>query len=110
LEAMPGLLVAIERTISENSNSKRCQDLFETVVRYALEEEDLIPSHAGRPILGLLDDVYLLHLVGYELRYELRRVSIRSVGGGLALLRSVLPVDVTRELSRMVEDLCAQRE
>ncbi len=95
LRAMPGLLVAIERTIAANATPKHHQALFDTVVKYALQEDDLIPSHAGRPVLGLLDDVYLLHLVAYELREELVDVSIQSIAGGTALLEAILERSVT---------------
>lgn len=95
LLAMPGLLVAIERSISANPSSKRIQGLFEIVVRYGLQEDDLIPSHSGRPLLGLLDDVYLLHLVACELDADLKDVSMRSVTGGASLLEAVLERDVT---------------
>tara|TARA_R110002096_G_scaffold259030_1_gene452628 strand:+ start:102386 stop:102844 length:459 start_codon:yes stop_codon:yes gene_type:complete len=103
LEAMPGLLVAIERSIAADPTSKRSHALFDVVVRYALEENDLIPSHAGKPVLGLLDDVYLLHLVAYELRENLLGVSMHSVAGGAALLESILARSVTQELSQIVK-------
>src|SRR5436853_1016466 len=59
LEAIPSILVAITRDLSKGDPTIR--SLFHAIVDYLIQEENLIPSHAGRPILGLLDDVYLVH-------------------------------------------------
>ena len=90
LEAIPSILVAITRDLSKGDPTIR--SLFHAIVDYLIQEENLIPSHAGRPILGLLDDVYLVH------------VDMRSISGGAQLLEQVLPRGVITSLRSIVDD------
>lgn len=101
LEAMPALLVAVTRDLARADATVR--RLFHAVVDYLIQEENLIPSHAGRPLLGLLDDVYLVHVAAKAVEAHLDRVDMRSVSGGAHLLEQVLPRDVTASLRSIVD-------
>jgi hypothetical protein len=103
LEAMPALLVAIEGSLRRPDVPEHARHLFRTVFDYVMTEDNLIPSHAGKPLLGLLDDVYLIHLAAIELEQHLGRVDMRSVTGGAQLLESALPPMVTQALRGFVE-------
>jgi len=100
LEAMPGLLGSIYETLRKSGAPASARSLFDTVVSYLLEEDDLIPTHQGRPMLGILDDVFLLHTAALEISEHLGLVDIRSIAGGAQLLESLLPDDVVEELQR----------
>ncbi|MGF1466118.1 MAG: hypothetical protein ACFCGT_08280 [Sandaracinaceae bacterium] len=102
LEALPGLLSAVELALQRETAPLFARTLFMIVIGYLLREDDLIPMHGDQPLLGLLDDTYLLHRAAQELREELEEVEMRSVDGGTALLSSVLPRDVVRELDRAI--------
>lgn len=102
LEAMPGLLRSVERALAAPEAPVHARELFLMVLGYVLDDHNLIPSHAGRPLLGLLDDVYLIHLAALELRAHLGRVDLLSVAGGAELLAHVLPEDVIPQLRQRV--------
>ena len=102
LEAMPALLVAIEHALSDPGAPPHARRMFQTVVHYIMTDENLIPSHAGRPLLGLLDDVYLIHVAALELEDHLGKVDLRSVAGGVQLLEQALPAFVTQALRGFV--------
>jgi hypothetical protein len=102
LEAMPGLIVALDRALSKPEVPPFASALFDVVVRYLIRDDDLIPTHGGESILGLLDDVFLLHRAAQELRAHLDGVEMRSVDGGVHLLEGVLPAEVVRQLDRQV--------
>ena len=104
IEVMPGLLVSIRRALDEPDAPAHARELFAVVLGYVLDDDNLIPSHAGKPLLGLLDDVYMVHLAAMELAEHLGRVDMRSVAGGAALLEQVLPRDVIGQLKQRVED------
>lgn len=104
LEAFPGLLVAIDRALWHKSTPPEARALFMVVVSYLLADDDLVPTSEARPVLGLLDDAYLLHRAAQELRDHLEGVELRSVDGGTQLLQDVLPPDVVRQLDAKVED------
>lgn len=108
LEAMPGLLVALDAALRRDDAPLFSRTLFGVVLSYLLREDDLIPMHEGEPLLGLLDDTYLLHRAAQELRDHLTAVDLRSVDGGASLLASVLPADVVRRLDAIVRS--AQEE
>ena len=104
LEAMPGLLVAIDAALRRSpAASQFGRTLFLVVTGYLLRDDDLIPVHEGQPLLGLLDDTYLLHRAAQELRDEIAMVDMRSVDGGASLLASVLPKDVVRQLDATID-------
>ena len=67
---------------------------FSSVVRYLLLEDDLVPSRDDRLLVGMLDDVYLLHRAAQELREHIAGVDFRSIDGGADLIAKVLPSDV----------------
>jgi hypothetical protein len=101
IEAMPALLVAITRDLASADEAPR--RLFHAIVDYLIQEENLIPSHAGRPLLGLLDDVYLVHVAAISVESHLGRVDMRSVAGGAQLLEQILPRGISAELRGMVD-------
>lgn len=102
LEAMPALLVAMEKALADPGAPAHARRMFQTVVHYIMTDDNLIPSHAGKPILGLLDDVYLVHVAALELEDQLGKVDMRSVAGGAQLLEQVLPELVTKALRGFV--------
>ena len=102
LEAMPALLVAMEKALADPGAPPHARRMFQTVVHYIMTDENLIPSHAGKPLLGLLDDVYLIHVAALELEDHLGKVDLRSVAGGAQLLEQVLPELVTKALRGFV--------
>ena len=102
--AMPGLLVSVERALAAPETPPHARELFLIVLSYVLDEENLIPSHAGKPLLGLLDDVYLLHLAALELKGNLRRVELHSVAGGAHLLEQILPRSVVGDLRAKIHE------
>jgi hypothetical protein len=52
----------------------------------------------GRPLLGLLDDVYLIHVALLELEEQLGRVDMHGPAGGTQLLERALPRLLTQAL------------
>ena len=98
IQALPGLLVALDGALYSESVPSHARDTFIHVVRYLLLEDDLVPSRDERVLVGLLDDVYLLHRAAQELREHVEGVDFRSIDGGVALLASVLPHDVVSVL------------
>ncbi len=102
LHAFPGLLIGMERSPADEGVPPYAQALFAQVMAYLLEDDNLIPSHAGKPILGLLDDDYLLHRAALEIGDALGRVDLRSVAGGCDLLSKLLPRDVVTQLEHHV--------
>jgi hypothetical protein len=104
IEAMPGLLVGIQRALAALEAPAHARELFLVVLSYVIDDHNLIPSHAGRPLYGLLDDVYMLHLAALELEEHLGRIDMRSVAGGAHLLEQVLPRDVVAALRAKVHE------
>lgn len=102
LEAMPGLLVSMERALAAPDAPPHARELFLVVLSYVLDDNNLIPSHEGKPLLGLLDDVYVIHLAALELQEHLGRVDMRSVAGGAELLGRILPRDVIGQLREKI--------
>ena len=103
MEAMPGLLTAIDGALYASDAPVHARRLFNTAVRYLLLEEDLVPAREddtdpARAVVGFLDDLYLLHRTAQELREHIQSVDFRSVDGGVELLASVLAPDVVRAL------------
>lgn len=106
LEALPGLLLALDGALYSDRAPKHARDTFNAVVRYLLLEEDLIPTRPdGDAVVSLLDDVYLLHRAAQELREHVDQVDFRSVDGGVELLRAVLPPSVIRALDERIEEV-----
>ena len=103
LEAMPGLLGSIYEALSDPTAPPPARSLFNAVVAYLLEEDDLIPTHSDSPMLGMLDDLYLLHRAALEIASHLGRVDMRSIAGGAQLLESLLPAEVVEELERKIK-------
>ena len=103
LEALPGLLEAMDRALRRAPDHPEARALFLLVLSYLLQDDDLLPSRAGRPVLGLLDDVYLVHRAAQELEPHLGRVDMRSIAGGAELLRGLLPEHVVWALDAAVE-------
>jgi hypothetical protein len=110
LEALPGLLASIERALAATHATEHARELFLVVLSYVLDDDNLIPSHAGKPLLGLLDDVYVLHLAALELEKHLGRVDMRSVAGGAHLLEQVLPREIITALKAKVHKARDRRE
>src|SRR5690606_2125935 len=49
IEAMPGLLVSIERALAAPEAPAHARELFLVLLSYVLDDENLIPSHVGKP-------------------------------------------------------------
>lgn len=98
LQAMPGLLRALDGAIYSEGVPPHARATFSHVVRYLLLEDDLVPSRDDRLLVGMLDDVYLLHRAAQELREHIEGVDFRSIDGGTDLLARVLPSDVVSVL------------
>lgn len=99
LEALPGLLLALDGALYSDSAPPHARTTFNAVVRYLLLEEDLIPTRGDEDVLvSLLDDVYLLHRAAQELRNHVAGVDFRSIDGGVDLLAHVLPAEIVRLL------------
>lgn len=109
VQAMPGLLVELEAILTTDTVPEDARGLFQTIVKYLLKDDDLIPSHAGKPLLGLLDDVYLLHIAALALEPHIGKVDMRSVAGGAHLLEGVLPKSVTNELKVVLRDAVGEQ-
>lgn len=101
LEAMPGLLVALDRALSSGEAPLFARALYLVVLGYLIHDDDLIPGDR-HPVLGLLDDTYLLHRAAQELRDHMGTVYMRSVDGGVELLARVLPPHVVAELDAKI--------
>ncbi|RMH38221.1 MAG: hypothetical protein D6689_19840 [Deltaproteobacteria bacterium] len=102
LQAMPALLLSINDAIEQPDAPMRAKRLFRTVISYLVKEHDLVPMTEGRPLLGLLDDAYLLHRSAVVLKADLRGLLERNVAGGMDLLASVLPRGVVTALNELV--------
>lgn len=98
LQALPGLLNALDGAIYSEGVPAHARATFSHVVRYLLLEDDLVPARDDRQLVGLLDDVYLLHRAAQELREHIDGVDFRSIDGGTDLLARVLPPDVVAVL------------
>lgn len=108
VEAIPGLLLAIDVETRKPDAPAFLRDLWLAVVGYLLLDDDLVPSREGAPLGGALDDALVVHLAAQALRDRLRSVDLRSVDGGVELLRAVLPPAVAGSLSRAVADAVAR--
>lgn len=108
VEAMPGLLIAVDRALRMPEVPLFARTLYFVVMSYLLQDDDLIPMHEGRPVLGLLDDAYLLHRACQELRNHMTSVEMRSVDGGAALLARVLPEPVAAQLNAKIVDAVSE--
>ncbi|HEY8427599.1 MAG TPA: hypothetical protein VIL20_04460 [Sandaracinaceae bacterium] len=102
IEAMPGLLVALDRALWSRDAPLFARALYMVVLSYLIHDENLIPTDERHPVLGLLDDTYLLHRAAQELRDYMTSVYMRSVDGGVDLLTRVLPTDVTARLDAKI--------
>jgi uncharacterized membrane protein YkvA (DUF1232 family) len=104
VEAMPGLLVALDRALSSEGAPRFARALYVVVLSYLIHDDDLIPTDDRHPVLGLLDDTYLLHRAAQELRGQMGTVYMRSVDGGVALLSRVLPPGIVEQLDAKIDD------
>jgi hypothetical protein len=98
LLAMPELMRAVDDALWAESTPREARLLWLNVVSYLVHDRDMVPATERDPILGLLDDTYLVHKVALELGPHLGPVDLRSVAGGVELLGSLLPRGVIREL------------
>jgi len=105
LEAVPGLMVAIDAALRRPGVPGFARAMWLEVVSYLLLDADLIPAIHGDPVRGVLDDAYFLHRSAQELQGHLSMVDMRSVDGGAQLLRGVLPPAVADDLDRRVAAL-----
>ena len=105
IETLPGLLLALDGAIYSPGVPSHARDTFSHVVRYLLLEEDLVPSRDEKVLVGLLDDVYLLHRAAQELREHIAGVDFRSIDGGADLLARTLPPDVVGVLDDYLESV-----
>lgn len=101
LMAMPALLVSMDAALAKHADPRRVA-LWRSVLSYLLTDEDIIPTDEGKPLRGVLDDAYLLHRAAQELRRDLPGIDLRDLDGGTALLESILPNGITRELDERV--------
>lgn len=104
IEAIPGLLVALDREVQLGEPAARA--MWSQLLSYLLLDEDLIPSRDGAPIEGLLDDAYLIHAVVARVLRTLSghtRLDPRSISGGFELLGSALPPGVRADLDARIE-------
>jgi hypothetical protein len=108
IQALPGLLVALDGAIYSPSVPAHARDTFSHVVRYLLLEDDLVPTRDDRVLVGMLDDVYLLHRAAQELREHIDGVDFRSIDGGTDLLARVLPGDVVAVLDDHLANVIAR--
>ena len=99
--AMPALLVSMDAALAKHADPRRVA-LWRSVLSYLLTDEDIIPTDEGKPLRGVLDDAYLLHRAAQELRRDLPGIDLRDLDGGTALLESILPNGITRELDERV--------
>lgn len=103
IEAIPGLLVAVDRALEARAEAPKARALFLEVLAYVLLDDNLIPARSGKPVVGLLDDAYFVHRAAQELREHMTEVDMRSIDGAVELLRRVLPASVWRELDERIE-------
>ncbi len=102
VEAMPGLLVALDQALSTDGAPRFARALYLVVLSYLIHDDDLIPTDERHPVLGLLDDTYLLHRAAQELRDQMGTVYMRSIDGGAALLARILPPDIVEQLDAKI--------
>jgi uncharacterized membrane protein YkvA (DUF1232 family) len=110
VEAMPGLIVALDRALAHRDAPLFARSLYMVVLSYLIHDDDLIPTDDRHPVLGLLDDSYLLHRAAQELRDHMEAVYMRSVDGGVDLLARVLPDDVIEQLDAKIRDAVGAAE
>ena len=110
LVAMPGLMRAVDSALRAPDAAPAAQHLWLSVVSYLLHDRDLVPAEERSPILGLLDDCYLLHRAVLELEPHVEDVDMRSVAGGAALIARLLPRRVVVLLDERLADVKAQSE
>lgn len=111
LEALPGLLVALDREV-QMSADPTVHRMWSSLVSYLLLDDDLVPSRDGAPIMGLLDDAYLVHLAVERVMTRVSdrtAIDARSVAGGAQLLRLTLPAGVVRALGDQLDAALAKR-
>lgn len=108
LEAIPGLMIAVDRALRRRDVPGFARALWIETVSYLLLDEDLVPVRPGAPLRGMLDDAYLLHRAAQELREHLPALDDRSLDGGTELLRLVLPAGVVADLEEILVALRAR--
>lgn len=104
IEAVPGLLVALDGLVQEGDEATR--RLWVSVVSYLLLEDDHVPSEDGTRLSGVLDDAYLVHAVVERFLARVSatsRLDPRSVAGGRQLLGQTLPPRVVRALDERLD-------
>lgn len=109
VEALPGLLVALDRALWSRDAPLFARALYMVVLSYLIHDDDLIPGDR-HPVLGLLDDAYLLHRAAQELRDHMATVYMRSIDGGAELLARVLPAPVVAQLDAKIRDAVGAAE
>ncbi len=110
VEAMPGLLVALDRALAHRDAPLFARSLYMVVLSYLIHDDDLIPADDRHPVLGLLDDTYLLHRAAQELRHHMEAVYMRSVDGGVDLLARVLPAPIIAQLDDKIREAVGTAE
>jgi len=98
LVALPTLMRAVDDALWRESTPKEARLLWLTVVSYLVHDRDMVPANDSNPIMGLVDDVYLVHKVALELQDHLGSVDMLSVAGGAQLLGGMLPAGLVRQL------------
>jgi hypothetical protein len=110
VEAIPGLLIALDRALRDTDAPLFARALHMVVLTYLIRDDDLIPATERQLVLGVLDDTYLLHRAAQELRDHMGTVYMRSVDGGVDLLARVLPPEVVEELDARVAEAVGTAE
>ena len=110
VEALPGLLVALDRALPAPGIPLFARTLYMVVLGYLIQDDDLIPVDERHPVLGLLDDAYLLHRATQELRDHMGTVYMRSIDGGTDLLARVLPPSIVAALDAKIAEAVGTAE
>jgi uncharacterized membrane protein YkvA (DUF1232 family) len=98
LMTLPDLMFAVDRALRNGSAPAHAKRMWLMVISYLVLDRDLIPASEDNPVLGLLDDAYLLHRAAEELAPHLESVDVRSISGGAEMLAGLLPITVVRQL------------
>jgi uncharacterized membrane protein YkvA (DUF1232 family) len=102
--SIPDVLLVLNQLTYDRNAPLAARALFPALVSYMLNEADLIPSHKGQLVIGLLDDAFLVHCVARKLAAKLSDHIKVASDEHLAFLEKIVPEEVREELEAIVEE------
>ncbi len=104
IRALPVVLEALDEITWDDNAPPAARALLPMVVTYLLRSDDLIPSHEGQILLGVMDDAYLTHRIALQVSGVMTSRQGSALARYLEHLSAALPETVVGALDEMAED------